>query len=157
MSLEATEIRPIIPALAPLYRGLSNLSYPMIRFFAGLFLMPHGAQKLFGWFGGGGLDATAQGFATGLGLEPGMFFAVLVGATEFFGGFLIAIGFLTRPAAVAATILLAVAVFKVHMPNGFFNTNGGYEYALLWGFVTLAVAFRGGGALSVDRAIGREF
>ena len=83
--------------------------------------------------------------------------SVLVGATEFFGGLLIAVGFLTRPAAVAATILLAVAVFKVHMPNGFFNMNGGYEYAMLWGFITLAVAFRGGGALSVDRAIGREF
>jgi len=157
MSPEATEIRPIIPALAPLYRGLSRLSYPMIRFFAGLFLMPHGAQKLFGWFGGGGLDATAEGFATGLGLEPGMFFAVLVGATEFFGGLLIAVGFLTRPAAVAATILLVVAVFKVHLPNGFFNLNGGYEFAMLWGFVTLAVAFRGGGGLSVDRAIGHEF
>jgi len=157
MSPDAPEIRPIIPALAPLYRGLSCLSYPMIRFFAGLFLVPHGAQKLFGWFGGGGLDATAQGFANGLGLEPGMLFAVLVGATEFFGGLLIAVGFLTRPAAVAATTLLAVAVFKVHMPNGFFNMNGGYEYAMLWGFITLAVAFRGGGALSVDRAIGREF
>lgn len=157
MSTEATEIRPIIPALAPLYRGLSRLSYPMIRFFAGLFLMPHGAQKLFGWFGGPGLQGTAEGFATGLGLEPGMVFAVLVGATEFFGGLLLAVGFLTRPAAIAATILLAVAVFKVHMPNGFFNTNGGYEYAMLWGLITLAVAFRGGGELSVDRAIGREF
>lgn len=157
MAHETAQIRPIIPALAPLYRGLSYLSYPMIRFFAGLFLMPHGAQKLFGWFGGPGLDATAEGFATHLGLEPGMFFAVLVGGTEFFGGLLIAVGFLTRPAAVAATILLAMAVVKVHLANGFFNTNGGFEYALLWGLIALAVAFRGGGALSVDRAIGREF
>jgi putative oxidoreductase len=157
MTDESAQVRPIIPALAPLYRGLSRLSYPMIRFFAGLFLVPHGAQKLFGWFGGKGLQGTADGFAAGLGLEPGMFFAVLVGATEFFGGLLIAFGFLTRPAAVAATILLAVAAFKVHLPNGFFNTNGGYEFALLWGLITLAIVFRGGDGLSVDRALGREF
>ena len=157
MSTEAPQTRLIIPALAPLYSPLSRLSYPMIRFFTGLFLVPHGAQKLFGWFGGGGLQGTADGFSTNLGLEPGMFFAVLVGATEFFGGLLLAVGFLTRPAAVAATILLAVAAFMVHLPNGFFVMNGGYEYALLWGFITLAIAFRGGGGLSVDRAIGREF
>ncbi|MDX1424273.1 MAG: DoxX family protein, partial [Kiloniellales bacterium] len=60
-------------------------------------------------------------------------------------------------AAVAATILLAVAAFKVHLPNGFFNTNGGYEFALLWGLITLAIVFRGGDGLSVDRALGREF
>ena len=157
MSTEAPTTRLIIPALAPLYGKLSGLSYPIIRFFTGLMAVPHGAQKLFGWFGGGGLQGTAEFFATGLGLEPGMFFAVLVGATEFFGGLLLALGFLTRPAAVAATILLAVAAFKVHLANGFFVMNGGYEYALLWGLITLAIAFRGGGALSVDRAIGREF
>jgi putative oxidoreductase len=157
MSTEAPQTRLIIPALAPLYGALSRLSYPMIRFFAGLFLVPHGAQKLFGWFGGGGLDATAEGFATHLGLEPGMFFAVLVGATEFFGGLMLAVGFLTRPVAVAVTILLAVAAFKVHLPNGFFVRDGGYEFALLWSLVALALAFRGGGELSVDRAIGREF
>ena len=157
MSIETRQIRPIIPALAPLHRGLSGLSYPMIRFFTGLILMPHGAQKLFGLFGGGGLQATADGFASGLGLEPGMFFAVLVGGTEFFGGLFLAIGFLTRPAAVAVAILMAVAVFKVHLANGFFWTSGGFEYPLLWGLIALALAFRGGGELSVDRAIGREF
>jgi len=157
MNSDTAPTRLIIPALAPLYGGLSRLSYPMIRFFAGLFLVPHGAQKLFGWFGGKGLDATAEGFATHLGLEPGLFFAALVGATEFFGGLFLAVGFLTRPVAVAVTILLAVAAFKVHLANGFFMTNGGYEYALLWGLIALAVAFRGGGELSVDRAIGREF
>ncbi len=157
MSNETSQVRPIIPALAPLHRGLSGLSYPMIRLFAGLFLMPHGAQKLFGLFGGGGLQATADGFASGLGLEPGLFFAVLVGGTEFFGGLFLALGFLTRPAAVAVAILMAVAVIKVHLPNGFFWTSGGFEYPLLWGLIALALAFRGGGELSVDRAIGREF
>ena len=157
MSTEATQTRLIIPALAPLYRGLSGLSYPMIRFFTGLILMPHGAQKLFGWFGGNGLQATAEGFATHLGLEPGMLFAALVGGTEFFGGLFLALGFLTRPAAAAIAIVMAVAVFKVHLANGFFWTGGGYEYPLLWGLIALALAFRGGGELSIDRALGREF
>jgi putative oxidoreductase len=149
--------RPIIPVLAPVYGALSGLSYPMIRFFAGLFLMPHGAQKLFGWFGGYGLEGTAGFFAQNLGLEPGIFWAALVGATEFFGGLLLAVGLLTRPAAVAVVILMAVAAFDVHLANGFFWNKGGYEYPLFWGLVALAIAFRGGAELSVDRAIGREF
>lgn len=147
----------IVPAVGPLYERLSGLSYPMIRFFTGLILMPHGAQKLFGMFGGGGLQGTAQGFAQGLGLEPGIFWATLVGGTEFFGGLFLAVGFLTRPSAAGIAILMAVAAFMVHLPNGFFWTNGGYEYPLLWGLIALALFFRGGGELSVDRAIGREF
>ena len=156
MSDSTTAPRPIIPALAPLYQGLSGLSYPLIRVAAGLILVPHGAQKLFGWFGGYGLEGTAGFFAQNLGLEPGMFFAVLVGATEFFGGLLLALGLLTRPAAAAIAVLMAVAI-TVHLPNGFFWTSGGYEYPLLWGLIALAIAFRGGGELSVDRKIGREF
>lgn len=149
--------RPIIPVLAPLYDALSPLMVPMLRIAAGVMLMPHGAQKLFGWFGGGGLDDTAGFFAGTLGLEPGMFFALLVGCTEFFGGLLLALGLLTRPAAVAITAMMAVIVIKVHGPAGFFNTDGGYEYPLLWGIVTLAFVFLGGGARSLDRGIGREF
>jgi putative oxidoreductase len=110
---------------------------------------------LFGWFGGGGLEGLAGWFAK-VGFEPAMALAILVGATEFFGGLLIAIGLFTRPAAAAAFILLAVATFRVHMPNGFFSTNGGYEYAMLWGFLMLAIMFRGGGALSLDARLGRE-
>ena len=157
MTTETSQTKPIIPALAPLYGTLSGLSYPLIRVVAGLFLVPHGAQKLFGWFGGYGLEGTGGFFAQNLGLEPGIFWAGLVGATEFFGGLLIAVGLLTRPPAVAVVILMAVAVLKVHLANGFFMTNSGYEYALMWGLVALAIAFRGGGELSVDRAIGREF
>lgn len=157
MNQTMTQPRLIIPALAPLYDGLSGLAVPMIRFFAGIMLMPHGAQKLFGWFGGGGLEGTAQFFGGALGLQPAMFFAVLVGATEFFGGLFLALGFLTRPVAAAITILMIVAIVTVHLGNGFFNQNGGYEYALLWGIVALAFLFQGGGALSLDRRIGREF
>lgn len=157
MSNDTQSVPLIVPALAPLYDRLGALSYPMIRVVTGLFLMPHGAQKLFGLFGGGGVAGTAGYFGQNLGLEPGVFWAVLVGGTEFFGGLFLALGFLTRPAAVAVAILMAVAVLLVHVPNGFFWNAGGYEYPLLWGLIALAIAMRGGGRFSVDRAIGREF
>ncbi len=151
-----TEPRPSVPALTPLYARLSRLSYPLIRAATGLMLMPHGAQKLFGWFGGYGLEGTACFFSQNLGLEPGLFWAALVGGIEFFGGLFLALGLLTRPAALAVATVMAVAV-TVHLPNGFFWNAGGYEYPLLWGLVALAIAFKGGAELSLDRAIGREF
>ena len=157
MTDQSASTRLIVPALQPLYGSLSGLSYPMIRFFTGLILMPHGAQKLFGWFGGYGLEGTAGFFEQNLGLGPGIFWATLVGATEFFGGLFLAIGFLTRPAAVGIAILMAYAAFMVHLPSGFFWNKGGYEYPLLWGLIALALAFRGGGEMSLDRKIGREF
>jgi putative oxidoreductase len=126
----------------------------IIRLAAGLILVPHGAQKLFGLFGGGGLDGTAQFFETNLGLTPGLLFAALAGATEFFGGLLLAIGFLTRLSALAVTVLMAYAAFAVHFSSGFFWTAGGLEYPLLWGLVALGFVIRGGGAYSVDEAIG---
>lgn len=157
MTTVTPQPRLIIPGLGSLYSGLAPLGYPLIRFFAGLILMPHGAQKLFGLFGGGGVGGTATFFSEQLGLNPGVFWAVLVGGTEFFGGLFIAIGFMTRPAALGVFVLMMVAVFMVHLPNGFFWTQGGYEYPLLWGLVALAIVFRGGGRLSADRALGREF
>ncbi len=92
-----------------------------------------------------------------MGFEPGWLVGPLVGGVEFFGGILIAIGFITRPAAVAATILLFVAAMTVHLPNGFFWGNNGYEDPLLWAILCAAIAIRGAGALSVDRAMGKEF
>ncbi len=154
---ETMETKPIIPALQPLYEQLAPLGVPLIRASAGLVLMPHGAQKLFGWFGGYGLEGTAGFFAGNLGLEPGIFWAALVASTEFLGGLFLAIGVLTRPAAAAIAVVMAVAVFAVHLPNGFFWGQGGYEYPLFWGLVALGFVLRGGGELSVDARIGREF
>ncbi len=147
--------RLIIPAVGGLYEAGSGLWYPWIRFFSGLFLVPHGAQKLFGWFGGN-IDGTA-GFFSQIGLEPALPLAYLVGTTEFFGGLFIAIGLLTRPAAIAAAVLLLVAAFHVHLANGYFWAKGGYEYPLLWAILMIGIFFRGGGELSIDRAIGKEF
>jgi putative oxidoreductase len=144
-----------IPALQSLYDRFAWLSWPLVRFVAGAFLMPHGAQKLFGLFGGE-ISGTAGLFAK-IGLEPALPLAYLVGCTEFFGGLLIAIGFLTRPAALATAFLLGIAVVKVHLSNGFFWTKLGFEYPLFWMVVQIAILMRGAGPLSVDRAIGREF
>ncbi len=157
MTPPTTVARPIIPALGALYARTPNLAEPLIRATVGLLLMPHGAQKLFGWFGGYGLEATGGFFAEKLGLEPGMFWASLVGGVEFFGGLMLAIGLLTRPVAAAVVVLMAVAVFQVHLGNGFFWTNGGFEYPLMWGLIAFAFVLRGGGAWSVDARIGREF
>ena len=149
--------RLIVPGMAGLYAAGAWIAWPLIRVVCGLFLMPHGAQKLFGWFGGYGLAATGEFFATKLGLQPGFLVALLSGLVEFGGGALLVLGLLTRPAALGVVILMAVAVFAVHLPNGYFWTDLGYEYPLMWGLVALAIFFRGGGKLSLDRLIGREF
>jgi putative oxidoreductase len=149
----AVELR--IPALQALYDKVGWLSWPAVRFVAGAFLVPHGAQKLFGLWGGN-IANTGAGFAK-MGLEPGLPLAYLVGSWEFFGGILIAIGFLTRPAALGAAFLLAVAAFMVHLQFGFFWTARGVEYPLMWTILMLAIAARGAGALSVDSALRREF
>lgn len=139
-----------------LFDRLSPLGYPLIRITAGLLLMPHGAQKLFGWFGGYGLDATGQFFATSLGMEPGFLFALLAGLVEFFGGLALVLGLLTRPAALAIATLMGVAL-TVHAANGFFWTNGGVEYPLMWGLIALAVFLRGGERFSLDSHLGLKF
>jgi putative oxidoreductase len=147
-SSQVTESRAATTASA------DALGWLIVRLAAGLILMPHGAQKLFGLFGGGGLDGTAQYFETNLGLTPGLLFAGLAGATEFLGGLFLALGFLTRLSALAVVVLMAYAAFAVHLGNGYFWTAGGLEYPLLWGLVALGFVIRGGGAYSVDQAIG---
>jgi len=150
-----TTARPILPALAPLTQALAPLGEPLVRVAAGLLLVPHGAQKLFGAFGGYGVEATGQFFATKLGLPAS--FALLAGLIEFVGGIFLAAGFLTRPVAALVAGVMAVAVVSVHLPAGFFWTDGGSEYPLLWGIVALSFVLRGGGRYSVDAAIAREF
>ncbi len=143
-----------IPALEGIYASLSRLSWPLVRAVTGLWMVPHGAQKLFGWWGGN-IDGTA-GFFAKIGLEPALPLAYLVGGIEFFGGLLLLIGLWTRPVAAATFVLMLVAAFKVHLANGFFWSNGGYEYPLMWALLALAIAFRGAGRCSVDARIGRE-
>ena len=136
---------------------LDAISWTLVRVSAGLILVPHGAQKLFGWFGGYGLAGTGQFFQEALGLAPGILFAGVAGLTEFVGGLLLAAGLLTRLSALAVVALMAYAAFVVHWGAGFFWNEGGYEYPLLWGLVALALVIRGGGRWSVDKKIGWKY
>ncbi len=147
-----TSAATAIPAIG-LFDRLAPLADPLVRITAGLLLIPHGAQKLFGWFGGYGLAATGQFFGTKLGMEPGILFALLAGLVEFFGGLALVLGLLTRPAALAVATLMAVAL-SVHVPNGFFWTSGGIEYPLMWGLIALAIFFRGSDRYSLDARLG---
>lgn len=118
----------------------------------GLILAAHGSQKLFSWFGGYGLDGTGQ-WMSSIGLSPGYLMALLAGSTEFFGGLALLLGLLTRPAAVVLAFTMLVAIFSVHISNGLFMANNGYEYALALFVVLIALAVQGGGYFSLDNYI----
>jgi putative oxidoreductase len=147
--------RLYIPALGPIYQKLDCVALPMLRVAMGVILFPHGAQKLFGWFGGRGLDAFAVTFGN-LGYKPGLFWAVVVGLTEALGGLLLALGLFTRPAALAIVIFMCNAIYWTST-KGFFWTGGGSEFSILILVVALVFLIRGGGHASLDRMIGREF
>jgi len=125
----------------------------VLRVILGVIFAAHGAQKLFGSFGGPGLEGTA-GFHGQLGIKPPSLMAVLAGLAEFAGGILIAVGFLTPLAAVALILTMAVAVFTVHLKNGFFSMNGGYEFNLALAGMALTLLITGAGALSLDAVLG---
>lgn len=125
----------------------------LLRIAVGLTLAAHGAQKLFGWFGGYGIAGTG-GWLESVGFRPGRRHAILAGLTEFGGGLLFAIGLATPLAAAIVASVMIVAAFIAHVKNGFFITSGGYEYNLVLGVAALAVAFTGPGALSIDALFG---
>lgn len=131
--------------------GLGLLS---IRLVAGLMMAAHGAQKLFGWFGGHGLQATSAGFEM-IGLRPGRFYAGAAGLVEFGCGLLVALGLLgpIGPALMVAVMIVAAVI--VHWKNGLF-APAGIELNLLFGGAGLAVALTGSGPLSLDRWLGLE-
>ncbi|MHC8328087.1 DoxX family protein [Pseudomonas sp. LB3P93] len=124
----------------------------VLRIFVGIIFAAHGAQKLFGMFGGYGIAGTAQ-YMESLGLAPGQLMAILSGGTEFFGGLALIIGLLVRPAALGLAFLSLVAIFTVHISHGLFMSNNGYEFALALLGGSIAVLIEGAGKLSVDRAI----
>ncbi|KAB0497001.1 MULTISPECIES: DoxX family protein [Pseudomonas] len=124
----------------------------ILRIVVGIIFAAHGSQKLFGAFGGYGIAGTAQ-WMESIGLAPGHLMAILAGGTEFFGGLALIIGLLARPAALGLTFVSLVAIFSVHISNGLFMSNNGYEFALALLGGSLAVLIEGAGKLSVDRAI----
>jgi putative oxidoreductase len=123
-----------------------------LRVVVGLSLAAHGAQKLFGWFGGGGPRGTA-GFFGALGFRPPLAMALIAGLSEA-TGLAFALGFLTPFAALAMASVMVVAIGSVHWRNGFWAGNGGYEYNLVLWASAIAVAATGPGRFSIDRALG---
>ncbi|KGJ91565.1 DoxX family protein [Colwellia psychrerythraea] len=117
-----------------------------------IIFIAHGAQKLFGSFGGYGLDGTSQ-WMTSIGLEPGYLMALMAGSAEFFGGIALLIGLLVRPVALMLSITMLVAIFSVHSVNGLFMANNGYEFALALFAISISLIFSGADKLSLDNVI----
>lgn len=126
----------------------------VLRIPVGIILAAHGAQKLFGWFGGYGLEGTGQWMAS-TGFEPGYLMALLAGSAEFFGGIALILGLLTRPAALLAAFTMLMAM-TVHIGNGMFVSNNGYEFALTLLAATVALTIQGAGSYAVDNAIAKN-
>lgn len=132
--------------------GLAALA---LRVPVGIILAAHGAQKLFGWFGGYGLEGTGQWMAS-IGLEPGYLMALLAGSAEFYCGLALVLGLLTRPAAAMGAFTMLVAIFSVHFEHGLFLTNNGYEYALALFAATVALTIQGAGSFAVDNTLAKK-
>ena len=125
----------------------------LIRVVLGGIMAAHGAQKLFGWFGGHGLAGT-RGWLDTMGFKPARLHAAVVGFAEFGGGALLVLGLLTPLGSAAVAGVMFVAIATVHWKNGFFNSSGGYEFNLLIVAAALALAITGPGTVSIDRLAG---
>jgi putative oxidoreductase len=130
-----------------------DLGLLILRVVVGALFAGHGAQKLFGYFGGGGLEGTA-GMFDKLGLRPAWLHARAAGTAEFMGGLMLALGLFTPFAAAALIAVMTTAVITVHGPNGVWNTHKGYEYNLVLVAIAFALAAVGAGAWSLDNAFG---
>jgi putative oxidoreductase len=125
----------------------------LVRLFVGLLMAAHGAQKLFGWFGGYGLTGTGQ-FFEGLGFRPGRFFAALASGAEVLGGLLITLGFLGPVGPALVLSVMIVGAITVHWAHGLFSQNNGIELPLLYATVAVALALSGPGRYSADALLG---
>ena len=144
MSLTTTAITPDAPSTDARYARAAAVAHTLLRVFAGALFMQHGAQKLFGAFGG------PMGNGTGV---PLMSLFGLAGVIELVGGFLIVIGFFTRAAAFLASGEMATAYFMMHFPHGFWPIQNRGEIVVLFCFVFLYLAASGAGPWSVDGAL----
>ncbi len=140
--------RLIIPALGQVYSGLSETVETLLRVVAGGALVTHGYGKILNPFG-------AAGMVEGLGFYPGAFWSLLLSCTEFFGGILLAIGLLTRPAALGALVVLSVTTYFHWIVKG--EGWSGAEKSIIWAAVMLYFVIRGANSHSVDARIGRQF
>jgi len=124
----------------------------ILRVVVGLTIAAHGAQKLFGWFGGSGMTGWTQAVAR-LRIRPAQPWAWIAALSEFGGGLLLAVGFLSPLGSLAIAGAMLVAIATVHLPRGFFVTKGGYEFNLTLIAAVAALALTGPGAYSLDAAL----
>ncbi|MFC0269679.1 DoxX family protein [Kushneria aurantia] len=155
MTATTAEHSPGSTLIHRLIASRAGLAALALRLPVGLIFMAHGSQKLFGLFGGHGLAGTAQWMAS-VGIEPGYPLALAAGSAEFFGGLALLLGLLVRPAAALLAFTMLVAIFSVHLPNGLFISNNGYEYALSLLAVSVSLIFSGAGRLSLDRLLAQR-
>jgi putative oxidoreductase len=146
------ELNAMNTSLKSLFSTRAGYGITVLRIIVGIIFMAHGSQKLFGMFGGYGLEGTGQYMAS-LGLNPGYLMALLSGSAEFFGGLALFLGLLARPAAVVLIVMLVVAILSVHIHNGLFMANNGFEFGLALLGAAIAVLIEGAGRVSLDRLI----
>lgn len=127
----------------------------IVRLYFGLGIAAHGAQKLFGWFGGKGIAGTGAAFGQ-IGLRPGPLLALAAGLAEFAGGLLVALGLFGPVGPALVFLVMTVATITVHAHKGFFATGNGVEVPLLYAAGALLLAFIGPGPLSLDALLGLE-
>lgn len=142
----------MITLLNNLFVKNESLAPLALRLAAGIIFAAYGSQKLFGWFGGYGLEGTGQ-WMESIGLAPGYLMALAAGSAEFFGGLLLIVGLLTRPTAIVLAITMLVAIVSVHLPNGLFMANNGYAFGLALMAIALSAAVSGAGRFSVDNLV----
>ncbi|MDB5599832.1 MAG: DoxX family protein [Xanthobacteraceae bacterium] len=144
------EPKLLLPFLQPFYDRVIPLAWPLVRLAVGWDLIVHGYGKIL-------RGPTQQAEILGRdGLKYAYFFALLLIFTEFVGGLCISAGLFTRFFAAVTAVEMGYLTFHHYWGNGFSWLNRGYEYVLLWGMVSLAIALRGGGPYSLDRKLGRE-
>ena len=132
-----------------------DIALLVLRVVAGLLFAGHGAQKLFGWFGGNGIEGTGS-FFENIGLRPGRLHATAAGFNEFAGGLLLAAGLFTPIAAALIVATMTAAVITVHAKNGPWVSDQGWELNVLYGLIGVAVAGIGAGTISLDNAFGLD-
>lgn len=135
---------------------MEALGLLIIRVIVGLYYAAHGAQKAFGWFGGGGPAGTGAFFEQ-IGIKPGKPLALLAGLGEFIGGILFLLGFLTPLSALLIIVPMIVAIKTVHGKNGLFSDKGGIEYNLVLIAVALGITLSGPGSISLDALYNIKF
>lgn len=124
----------------------------ILRLTLGIVFVLHGSQKITTFFGGSGLEGTAEAFAN-MGIFLPTISAYFVAFGEFFGGILLIMGLLTREVSIVITLIMAGAIYYVHGSNGFFITQDGYEYNVMIISVCICLILSGGGAFSIDRVL----